>query len=154
MRIQTQDLYHGAVLTQITEHSSFKALNKVDSTYGHYLVNHDTRLFVKYLTKESSPWHFKFGINELQAIQSDLEQTGKVFLCLVCGAETICSLDQQEFSNLIDVTSSEHQSIIVEVPLGGSMHVKGSAGKLPKTLPHNSFPNKLFPQAVEAVNVK
>ena len=45
MKIQTQDLYHGAVLTQITEHPSFKALNKADTLYGHYLVNHDTRLF-------------------------------------------------------------------------------------------------------------
>jgi hypothetical protein len=40
-------------------------------------------------------------------------------------------------------------TIIVEVPQGGSMHVKGTAGKLPKTLPHNSFPNKLFEQLVE-----
>ncbi|WP_456276554.1 hypothetical protein [Bacillus sp. AK128] len=154
MKIQIQDLYHGAVLTQITEHSSFKALNKVDSTYGHYLVNHDTRLFVKYLTKESSPWHFKFSYNELQAIQSDMEQSSHVFLCLVCGAETICALSQQEFSNLIDVTTTENQSIIVEVPPGGSIHVKGSVGKLPRTLPHNSFPNKLFSQAVEEVNLK
>jgi hypothetical protein len=149
MRIQTQDLYHGAVLTQITEHPSFKALNKVDDIYGHYLVNHDTRLFVKYLTKASSPWHFKFSYNELQSIQADMESTGNVYLCLVCGQETICSLNIQEFSNLIDVTSLDSQTIIVEVPQGGSMHVKGTAGKLPKTLPHNSFPNKLFEQLVE-----
>lgn len=153
MKIQTQDLYHGAVLTQITEHSSFKALNKVDSQYGHYLVNHDTRLFVKYLTKETTPWNFKFHYSELQSIQQDLESTPRVFLCLVCGTETICTLGVQEFSNLIDVTLSDNQSISVEVPDGGSMHVKGSAGKLSKTLPHNSFPNKLFDEVDENVKV-
>ncbi|MEB1809567.1 MAG: hypothetical protein LPK26_20105 [Bacillaceae bacterium] len=153
MKIQTQDLYHGAVLTQITEHSSFKALNKVDSQYGHYLVNHDTRLFVKYLTKQSSPWNFKFSYSELQSIQSDMESTARVFLCLVCGSETICALNIQEFSNLIDVTSSENQSIIIDVPAGGSMHVKGTAGKLSKSLPHNSFPNKLFTETVESAEV-
>lgn len=147
MKIQVQDLYHGAVLTQITEHDSFKALNKVDSQYGHYLVNHDTRLFVKYLTKEKSPWNFKFHESELQAIQHDMESSAKVFLCLVCGQETICALGINEFSNLIDVTNPESQSIIVEVPTNGSMHVKGTAGKLSKTLRHNSFPDIIFTEA-------
>jgi hypothetical protein len=146
MKIQIQDLYHGAVLTQITEHESFKALNKVTTLYGHYQVNTNTRLFVKYLTKKKSPWNFKFSLNELNAIQTDIELTGNVFLCLVCGEKTICALDIEEFSNVIDITSTENQSIIVEVPPGGSMHVKGTTGKLPRTLPHNSFPGKLFGQ--------
>ncbi|MGD7023611.1 hypothetical protein ACQCVK_13505 [Rossellomorea vietnamensis] len=153
MKIQTQDLYHGAVLTQITEHSSFKALNKVDSQYGHYLVNHDTRLFVKYLTKQTSPWSFKFSISELRAIQHDIESSSRVFLCLVCGHETICTLDIQEFSNLIDLSSIENQYIFVDVPASGSMHVRGSGGKLDRTLRHNSFPAKLFIEASEAAGV-
>ncbi|WP_338472627.1 hypothetical protein R4Z10_07775 [Niallia sp. XMNu-256] len=151
MKIQTQDLFHGAVLTQITEHPSFKALNKADTLYGHYLVNHDTRLFVKYLSKETSPWNFKFSVTEMQSIQSDMKLTKNVFLCLVCGQETICALNIQEFTNLIDLTSSESQSIIVEIPPGGSMHVKGTAGDLDRTLRHNSFPEKLFVEEVETV---
>ncbi len=74
-------------------------------------------------------------------------------LCLVFGEVTICALDIEEFSNLIDVTSKETQSTIVEVPPNGSMHVKGTVGKLPKTLPHNSFPNKLFGQLAESLTV-
>jgi hypothetical protein len=31
MKIQQKDLFHGAVLTQLVEHNSFKALNKVDA---------------------------------------------------------------------------------------------------------------------------
>lgn len=81
MKIQTQDLFHGAVLTQITEHTAFKALNKMDSRYGHYLVNHDTRIYVKYLMKPSSSWSFLFNVNELQAIQADLKFTANVYLC-------------------------------------------------------------------------
>lgn len=151
MKVQTQDLYHGAVLTQITEHPSFKALNKADSIYGHYLINHDTRLFVKYLTKRNSPWNFKFSAAELQAIQSDMDLTGNVHLCLVCGQETICALNRQEFSILLDFTSSESQSIIVEVPEGGSMRVKGTVGNLGRTLRHNSFPDKLFEETLETI---
>ena len=36
MKIQQKDYFHGAALTQIVEHESFKALNKADSKYGHY----------------------------------------------------------------------------------------------------------------------
>jgi hypothetical protein len=143
MKIQTQDFYHGAVLTQITEHPSFKALNKVDSLYGHYLVNHDTKLFVKYLSKESSPWNFSLHRNELQAISDDHESSAKVFLCLVCGEETICALNYQEITTLVDL-ESERQEIYISVPPGGSIWVSGSKGDLPKTIRHNSFPEKLF----------
>ncbi|MBB5174535.1 hypothetical protein [Texcoconibacillus texcoconensis] len=153
MKIQTQHLYHGSVLTQITEHHSFKALNKVDDIYGHYLVNHDTRLFVKYLTKEASPWNFQFHGNELEAIRNDIQAPVHVFLCLVCGEETICALDYQEFSNLIDVTSTERQVINVEVPPSGSMHVSGSLGELEQTIRHNSFPEKIFTNADEGAEV-
>ncbi|MGY3717657.1 hypothetical protein ACWE42_19270 [Sutcliffiella cohnii] len=152
MKIQTQDQYHGAVLTQITEHSSFKALNKVDSLYGHYLVNHNTRLFVKYLTKESSPWHFKFSYNELQSIQKDLESTSQVFLCLVCGEVTLGSFPIVPFmcieppggtSTIIDWFSFEVTSIKLE----------NSWISRAQTLPHNSFPNKLFGKLAESLSV-
>lgn len=143
MKIQIQDLYHGAVLTQITEHSSFKALNKVDSVYGHYLVNHDTRLFVKYLSKMNSPWSFSIHRSEIQAIAEDIESSAKVFLCLVCGQETICALNAKEITSLIDL-HSDRQVINVSVPQGGSIHVSGSKGELPRTIKHNSFPEKLF----------
>ena len=146
MKVQSQDMYHGAVLTQITEHPSFKALNKIDSQYGHYLVNRDTRLLVKYSKKAEDPWTFKFKHSELQMIKHDLEVAPHVFLCLVCGEETICALNTEEFSQVINVNApdSESQSIIVDAPEAVSMRVRGSAGRLGRTLAHNSFPNKLF----------
>ncbi|KKE80045.1 hypothetical protein NSA56_10135 [Oceanobacillus caeni] len=152
MKIQIQDLYHGAVLSQISEHPSFHALKKVDSEYGHYLVNQDTRLFVKYLTKKSSPWNFKFSVSEMQSIQHVMKKTNNVFLCLVCGQETICALNKNELRNLINLNSAETQYIIVEVPTGGSMHVKGTTRTLERTLRHNSFPGKLFEETLELSN--
>ncbi|MRG88147.1 hypothetical protein GH754_17970 [Salinibacillus xinjiangensis] len=80
-----------------------------------------------------------------------MERTRNVYLCLVCGQETICALNVQEFFILIDLTSPESQSTIVEVPVGGSMRVKGTAGALGRTLRHNSFPGKLFDEALEMV---
>lgn len=88
----------------------------------------------------------------MQSIQDDMNRTRNVFLCLVCGQETICALNIKEFSNLIDLTSSENQYINVEVPPGGSMHVIGTAGVLDKTIKHNSFPEKLFEELLEVVS--
>ncbi len=56
MKIQEQDIYHGAALTQIAEHESFKALNKGSERYGHYLINADCHVFIKYSKAAVSPW--------------------------------------------------------------------------------------------------
>lgn len=144
MKIQSHDLYHGAVLTQITEASSFKALNKADHLYGHYLVNEDTRLFVKYSKKAEEPWEFRFQKSELSAIEEDLSAGERVFLCLVCGEATICCLGENEFMEIINLEAKDSQTIIIDSPTAASMRVRGSAGRLSKTIAHNSFPKKLF----------
>lgn len=60
MKIQEQDRFHGAALTQIVEHKSFKALNRASAKYGHYLVNADRHVFTKYSKATRSPWSFTF----------------------------------------------------------------------------------------------
>lgn len=144
MKIQDLHLFHGAALTQIVEHNSFKALNRATPKYGHYLVNTDRHLFVKYRTATKSPWQHTLSPDELKAISDAINKYGKVFLCLVCGTTSVCALDATEIAIVVDLTSATSQTILVEVPAGGSCHVSGSKGKLKKTVPHNSFPNKLF----------
>jgi hypothetical protein len=60
MKIQEQDFYHGPALMQIVEHPSFKALNKGSNRYGHYLVNADCHVFVRYSKAEGDAWSFTF----------------------------------------------------------------------------------------------
>lgn len=151
MKIQAQDLYYGAVLTQITEHPSFTALSKADSQLGHYVVNHEIRLTVKYSSIEFSPWQFDFSPAELQSIKRDMQTTDRVYLCLMCGQETICALNLIEFTSLIDLNSFEYQPIVVEAPTNDSMYVSGTVGKLPRTLSHNSFPSKIFQSVLDGV---
>lgn len=106
MKIQEQDLYHGAALTQIVEHHSFKALNRASVKYGHYLVNTDRHVFAKYSKATHSPWSFTFQPHDLQAIHAEITAGHTVFLCLVCGTSTACALTQAEFSSLIDLAST------------------------------------------------
>ncbi|MHB0980497.1 MAG: hypothetical protein ACYC5Q_10600 [Thermoleophilia bacterium] len=144
MKVQEKDLFHGAVLTQIVEDPSFKALNKASPHYGHYLVNTDKQVFVKYRTGGTSPWQFVFSSDELQVIERAEKSGDSLLLCLVCGQVTVCALDASEIKTVLDLAQVRSQWISVEVPSGGSCHVRGSAGSLKRTVPHNAFPGKVF----------
>ncbi len=144
MKIQDKDIFHGAGLTQIVEHSSFKALNKADLKYGHYLVNTDRRFMLKYGKSKKGPWQFTFGSDDLKTLKNDMALPGKVFLCLACGDKTVGCLNGGEFSQLIDIGSSAQQFITLEFPKGGSLRARGSQGQLKGTIPHNMFPEKIF----------
>lgn len=143
MKIQEQDIYHGPALMQIVEHNSFKALNRASGSYGHYLVNTDRHVFVKY-RKTDKPWQFSFAPEDLSDLSKAISDGNKVFVCLVCAHFTICALNVEEISQVLDLTSGSQQSIRIDVPSGGSCHVSGSKGKLKRTVPHNSFPGKVF----------
>ena len=100
-------------------------------------------MFVKYLTRETSPWRFTFSVDELQRISTDPATVGeeRTFIVLVCGPTTVCPLRYEEFANIVDVRSEDTQIVEVMFPRGGSMRVKGSRGSRPGTVPHNRFPN-------------
>ncbi len=144
MKVQDQDIFHGVALTQLVEHPSFKALNKASKRYGHYLLNQDRRLFVKYRTNDGLAWQFVFSTSEIRAIKEDQKLKGHTFVILVCGYSTVCALSAGDLDVLLDLDGPGAQSIRVEAPPGRSMIVNGSYGRLPRTLPHKSYPAKLF----------
>ena len=144
MKIQEKDIYHGAALTQIVEHPSFKALNRATQKYGHYLINTDHHVLVKYRKSPRSPYIFQLQPEELSHLASVITSNSKVFFCFVCGKETVCALDKNELLTVLDLASLTRQSVRVEIPRGGSCHVSGTAGKLSRAVPHNSFPDKVF----------
>ncbi len=144
MKILEQERFHGAALTQIVKHRSFKALNRASDAYGHYLVNTDRQLFVKYRTNTESPWTFVFPPAELRELGDALGSGDHTYVSLVCGCFTVCCLNKDELAIVLDFGGAGQQSVRVEVPPGGSCHVSGSNGALTRTVPHNSFPNKVF----------
>jgi hypothetical protein len=144
VKVQDQDVFHGIALTQLVEHPSFKALNKTSKRYGHYLLNRDRRLFVKYRTNDGSAWQFGFSRAELDAIRKDRRQPGSTFVVLVCGGSTVCALSESDLDVLLVSRGFGSQSIRIEAPAGRSMIVSGPGGQLPYKVPHNSYPSKLF----------
>lgn len=142
MRIQQKDYYHGAALTQIVEHPSFKALNKADEKYGHYKINHDVRLMVKITSSEDDPWQFTVNASDLATIREDINSGDKFYLCLVCGLNTICLLDSVQIQQLLNLSSKNQQWLRVKNT--GSLRISSSQTELSGTIPHNAFPNKMF----------
>ena len=104
MKIQQKDYYHGAALTQIVEHKSFKALNKADEKYGHYKINHDVRLMIKITSNERGPWQFTANTSDILTIKEDIQSGDQFFMCLVCGLNTICLLDSEQVQELLDLS--------------------------------------------------
>ena len=144
MKIQEKDLFHGSALTQIVEHPSFKALNKADSKYGHYQINNNTRILIKYRTNETSPWIFTIKEEDVDTLIQDIDSQQASFLCLVCGNTTICILSTIEYEKLLDVSKKKEQWLRVDLPPRSSMRIKSATGRLPRPIKNNSFPDILF----------
>ena len=109
------------------EHKSFTALNKADDKYGHYLINANIRLLVKYSPPSNSHWQFTFNESDVKSICDDMAADGISFFgCLVCGTETVCLLTEQQLAMVIDLDTEDAQWVRVEVPSAGrSMRVRG-----------------------------
>ena len=141
--IWDKDFFLGAALCRIVEHQSFKALNKADDKYGHYLINADRRVLMKY-SSGTSPWQFTFNSDDLATLESDSRLRGSHYLVLVFGKQTFCCLKEADYAQVIDLSRAAGQRIDVDYPAGRSLRVRGSRGELGQTIPHDAFPKALF----------
>ena len=145
MKIQEKDIYHGSALTQIAEDPTFKALNKADARYGHYQVNTNRRLLVKYSKKERTPWQFTFTDDDIRTINDDLRRKDdRTFVVLVCGHECVAILDAAQINEVLDLSQLAVQWVKIELPSGGSMRASGTKGSCRYAVKHKDFPEKIF----------
>ncbi len=141
MGTQEKDYWHGAALTQIVENKTFKTLNSIDHKFGHYEINRN-RILVKVSKKEQNPWQFNIKINELQTINEDIELKSDFYLCLVCGKETICILDEEQIKKLVNLELNRQQTLFVGLETGCSMRVWRKKKEFEIVVHHNDFPKK------------
>ncbi len=141
MKIQEQDLYHGAALTQIVESTSFTALNRDPDKYGLYVINHDRRVLIKHTTKlrHDGKYQFTFGTNDLDALNQHGAHPEKTFVALVCAQQVICGMDLTQLGGIIDLDAGGQQWVTVEAPPGKSLRTRGSSGDGP-LVAVNRFP--------------
>jgi hypothetical protein len=143
MAIDHKDFMHGAALVAIADSARFTALNKASVKYGHYVVNHDRNIFIKYSDgKGPGEYPFTFTASDKDRIRKALQQ-GKCFAVMVCGNEVITGVTTEELSQLIDLQAASAEGIRVVAPQGRQLRIKSSHGELP-AIPRSSFPERIL----------
>jgi hypothetical protein len=153
MKIDKNELLHGAALAQLTKHDAFTSLNRASSHYGHYRVNGSVRMWTKYRSGSGSRWQFAFSYDEVVNIWYDeLEYPGDdVQIVLVCGHSTICLLSVADLGEVIHSDEmGVSQVVSVSAPAGKSMRVKGPKGRLGRTIAHTAFPSNVLSGGTQA----
>jgi hypothetical protein len=140
MRILEKDFYYGAALAQIVDYPTYTSINRVSDKNGLYLINNETKLFVKYSAVDEEEWRFTFKPDDFD----DLSEEFEYYLALICAGNTICLLSNSEVDEIIDTDSDSSQWIAVNSSNSGQHKVRGSNGSLSKLVPQNAFPKKMF----------
>lgn len=143
MGIDYKDFMHGAALVAIADSSRFTALNKASLKYGHYVVNHDRHVFIKYSHGSGAhDYSFTFTASDKARLRGAVRK-GKVYATLVCGEEVITAVTSAELADLIDLAMAASETIKVRAEPGRQLRLRGPYGEL-GPLPRNSFPERIL----------
>ncbi|MET9587666.1 hypothetical protein ABZY10_32160 [Streptomyces sp. NPDC006539] len=140
--IDKKDFMHGAALVAIADSDMFTALNRASVKYGHYVINHDRHLFIKY-NDGSGPgdYFFTYSGEDKQRIIS--LGADRVFTILVCGNEVVTGISREELAQLITMTDALASTVRVSAQQGMQLRISGPVGELP-LIPRRSFPSRIL----------
>ncbi|MGW3335934.1 hypothetical protein ACWDCL_00450 [Streptomyces sp. NPDC001009] len=126
----------------IADSERFTALNRASVKYGHYVVNHDRHLFLKYNDgKGPGDYFFTFSAEDKQRIAS--EAALLVYAVLVCGNEVVTGITRDELSQLITLNNASASAVRVSAQQGKQLRIFGPNGQLP-LMARNSFPARIL----------
>jgi len=164
MRINDDHMYHGAALTQIAEHPTFKAINAFwqngRKSSCAFRINDTTGIYIKYAGLPRGPakeYIFTFRKPHLEELAKLREQCTKVFVVLVCiKTKAICVISYGQLQQMIAVRQrfrgqeEDQYQILVTAPLNKQFRVyvnrPARKGILlgQQLVPRNAFPELLF----------
>jgi hypothetical protein len=137
MKINDDHMYHGAALTQIAEHPTFKAINAFwqngKKSSCAFRINDTTGIYIKYaaaprgLVKE---YIFTFTKSHLEELATLREHCTKVFVVLVCiRTKEICVISNGQLQQLISIRQrvrgqeEKQYQVLVTAPLNKQFRV-------------------------------
>jgi len=146
--ITTRDPYDGVVLRHLIKHDAPIQVAEIRDKPGHFCLNEDAFLLVKYSSRNCSPWRFTFRPDDVRTLVRDQNQGGLFggsYVCLVCGLESLCALQEEEWSSLLDLSvADKQQTVAVRRDPRSSFEVTGSSGRLDRSIPASRFPGLVF----------
>ena len=135
---------YGSVLLRSIQAGVVHYIKPVDDHPGHFIVDHEVHVYLKYDRGDDMAWQFGFSsafVSTLRDIQTRTDLFGGPYLWLVCG-ENPCELRPDEWNRILETgTPDVHQTIRVSRPPRHSFRVSGSKRELPYTIPVNRFPS-------------
>ena len=149
LMITERDKYYGVVLRQLTKSGHrVSDLREVGDKAGHFHINEEAFLLVKYSSKDQSPWRFCFHPSDFPVLLESHHRGGLFggsYVCLVCGFDSICLLHEDDWSVLLSMSCTDRQqTIMVRRDAGRSFIVSGTAGRLDYKVSLSRFPSSLF----------
>jgi len=134
MKINDDHLYHGAALTQVAEHASFKAINAFtpngSRSRSAFLINNDIGLYLKYASKPKGAYDefiFTFRQEHLAELSLLREKVGRIFIGLICiSSRQICSIPYDALLSLVAMRKKKRGRMRLLIPFSWRSR-KGSA---------------------------
>jgi hypothetical protein len=128
MMVDKKDFYHGAVFAQLIE-SEGRAC--IEATGNGYLVDDRAFLYIKYSTKNRSPWGFVLSEEELSILSNHSEHHPS-HLALVCGGDGICCFG---FDALLQICGRQGGWISVSRPRTRMYSIAGPLAEYSRKIP-------------------
>ncbi|MCS3827401.1 hypothetical protein GGP85_002871 [Salinibacter ruber] len=145
--ISTRDPYDGIVLRSLAKYGEPFQIADLGDKAGHFCLNEDAFLLVKYAARNQSPWQFTFHPDDINTLVDDYKEGGLFggsYVCLVCGYDSLCALQETEWSSLLDFDATRQQTFTVRRDPRSSFEVTGSFGELNQKIPASRFPSLVF----------
>jgi hypothetical protein len=140
--IHKEDFYHGAVMIPILNDSRCATVRGYDPKDNDalFVVNDRSLVFVKYNTRNRSPWGFSFSATDvlrLDGVQPALE----CIVALVCGGDGICGA---KWVDLRELLQGKAGWVSAKRKFNGMYGVSGPSGDLRYKVGLNHWPSVVF----------
>ncbi len=137
--IDKHEYYHGAAIVRLLQDERCVALHK-NELLG-YILNDNIFLFIKYTTKNRTPWRFTFDQEDVDRANLMAQKYEQVLIPLVCGGDGVCVLTWDEGVRLLQNAPG---FIAVARKHNKQYAVWGAVEELKRKIPLGRWPSLAF----------
>jgi hypothetical protein len=138
--IDKQEFYHGAAMLRVVGDARCESVSKSD---GGFLVNNQAFVYLKYRTKNRTPWTFQFASEEIAQLNASDVRFPKTVIGFICGGDGICGL---RWSPVRSLLANQPGSISCGRRFNEQYGVSGPSGALKGKVSLQQWPGVIFEQ--------
>ena len=145
MPLKEYEFYNGVVLNRLIRKGNPIKID-VFPTSGNnsFMINDKVGLYIKYSSKNISPWRFSFTKEHQQELNIMRQLLDTIYLILVCERDGIVCIEYEELKQVLDEHYEEVEWVSVSRLKREQYSIKGSNGKLEFKIADSDYPKKIF----------